>query len=108
MRAAASLQSQTLTLSQVGRRKRYSSAKHPSDTLTSTVLDEWVQGDSFGKDPPNATVSVLSKNGASVSDVVVVLKSPKMDGDKLTFDVQVIEGDLTGADGPGLCFHCRH
>jgi arylsulfatase len=62
------------------------------------------QGRSFGKDPPNATVSVLSKDGSSVRDVVVVLKSPKMDVDKLTFDVQVLEGDLTGADGPASVF----
>jgi hypothetical protein len=72
--------------------------------LTSILLDEWAQGDSFGKDPPNATVSVLSKDGSSVRDVVVVLKSPKMDVDKLTFDVQVLEGDLTGADGPASVF----
>ncbi len=37
-------------------------------------------------------------------DVVVVLKSPKMDVDKLTFDVQVLEGDLTRADGPAAVF----
>jgi hypothetical protein len=49
-------------------------------------------------------VSVLSKDGSSVRDVVVVLKSPKMDVDKLTFDVQVLEGDLTGADGPASVF----
>jgi hypothetical protein len=72
--------------------------------LTSILLDEWAQGDSFGKDPPNATVSVLGKDGSSVRDVVVVLKSPKMDADKLTFDVQVLEGDLTGADGPAAIF----
>ena len=66
----------------------------------------WKNGrgnDSFGKDPPNATVSVLNKDG-SLKDVVVVLKSPKMDGDKLTFDVQVLEGDLAGADGPAAVF----
>jgi hypothetical protein len=49
-------------------------------------------------------VSVLSKDGSSSRDVVVVLKSPKMDADKLTFDVQVLEGDLTGADGPAAVF----
>jgi hypothetical protein len=59
---------------------------------------------SFAKDPPNATVSALSKDGSSVRDAVVVLKSPKMQGDKLTFDVQVLEGDLAGADGPASVF----
>jgi hypothetical protein len=45
--------------------------------------------DSFGKDPPNATVSALGKDASTIRDAVVVLKSPKLDGDKLTFDVQV-------------------
>ena len=66
-----------------------------------TLLEEWATGDdSFGKDPPNATVSVFNKDASTVKDVVVVLKNPKLDGDKLTFNVQVLEGDLAGADGP--------
>lgn len=73
--------------------------------LTAHLLDEWASGsDSFAKDPPNATVSVFSKDGGAVRDAVVVLKSPKLDGDKLTFDVQVLEGDLTGGDGPASIF----
>jgi hypothetical protein len=72
--------------------------------LTARLLEEWSRGDSFAKDPPNATVSVFSKDGSSVQDVVVVLKSPKLDGDKLTFDVDVLEGDLVGSDGPASIF----
>jgi len=73
--------------------------------LTSQLIEEWGAGnDSFGKDPPNATVSAFSKDGASVKDAVVVLKSPKLEGDKLTFTVQVLEGDLTGADGAASVF----
>ena len=37
-------------------------------------------------------------------DAVVVLKSPKLEGDKLTFDVDVLEGGLAGADGPASVF----
>ena len=33
-----------------------------------------------------------------------MLKSPKLEGDKLTFDVDVLEGDLTGADGAAAVF----
>ena len=51
----------------------------------------------------NATVSVLGKDGA-VKDAVVVLKNPKLEGDKLTFNVQTLEGDLAGADGPAAVF----
>ncbi len=60
--------------------------------------------ESFAKDPPNATVSVFNKDGASVKDAVVVLKNPKLEGDKLTFNVQVLEGDLTGGDGAASIF----
>ena len=72
--------------------------------LTNHLLEEWSANDSFGKDPPNATVSVLGKDGASVKDAVVVLKSPKMEGDNLNFDVQVLEGSLSGTDGPASVF----
>jgi hypothetical protein len=74
--------------------------------LTAHLLAEWGDSapDSFAKDPPNATVSVLNKASASVADIVVVLKAPKLDGDKLTFDVAVIEGDLGQADGPATVF----
>jgi len=71
---------------------------------TADVIAEWGSGDdSFAKNPPNATVSVLGKDG-SVKDAVVVLKNPKLEGDKLTFNVQVLEGDLAGADGATALF----
>ena len=71
---------------------------------TADVIAEWGSGeDSFAKNPPNATVSVLGKDG-SVKDAVVVLKNPKLEGDKLTFNVQTLEGDLAGADGPAAVF----
>ena len=69
--------------------------------LTKHLLEEWsiATPDSFAKDPPNATVSVLNKTKAEVVDAVMVLKSPKLEGDKLVFDVEVIEGNLAGGDG---------
>ena len=73
--------------------------------LTAHIIEDWSTGnDNFAKDPPNATVSGFSKDGGAIRDVVVVLKSPKLDGDKLTFDVDVLEGDLAGADGPAAVF----
>jgi hypothetical protein len=70
------------------------------------VLEEWTSKapNSFAKDPPNATISVLNKAKASVVDAVVTLKAPKLEGDKLTFDVDVLEGDLAGADGGASVF----
>jgi hypothetical protein len=76
--------------------------------LTTDLLQEWSPSedtkDSFAKDPPNATVSVFSKDGETVKDAVIVMKSPKLEGDKLTFDVVVLEGDIAGADGPASIF----
>ena len=65
------------------------------------LLEEWSSStpDSFAKNPPNATVSVLNKAKGDVVDAVMVLKSPKLEGDRLTFDVEVIEGNLAGGDG---------
>ena len=73
--------------------------------LTSEFINQWGEGaDSFAKDPPNATISVLSAKGDSVADAVVVLKTPKLEGANLTFEVAVLEGDLAGADGPASLF----
>jgi hypothetical protein len=104
----ASLQGQTLTLTGVTPNSIIFAdrpVRAAGHALTAHLLEEWASGDdSFGKDPPNATVSVFSKDASSVKDAVVVLKSPKLDGDKLTFNVQVLEGDLTGGDGPASVF----
>jgi len=74
--------------------------------LTAHLLEEWTAAapDSFAKDPPNATVSVLNKSKGVVADMVVVLKAPKLEGDKLSFEIAPIEGDLGQADGPATVF----
>jgi hypothetical protein len=104
----ATLSGQTLTLtgvtpdSIVFADRPVRSAGH---VRTAYVLEEWTDASgSFAKDPPNATVSALSKDGSALRDAVVVLRSPRLEGDRLTFNVQVLEGDLTGADGPASIF----
>ncbi len=73
--------------------------------LTKHFVEEWGEGsDSFAKDPPNATVSVFNKEADSVADAVVTLRSPKLEGTTLTFDVSVLEGDLKGGDGAAALF----
>lgn len=103
----ASLQGDTLTLTGVMPHsiifadRPVRSAGHQ---LTSDIIADWGAGeDSFSKNPPNATISVFAKDG-TVKDAVVVLKSPKLEGDKLTFNVQTLEGDLTGGDGGAALF----
>jgi hypothetical protein len=80
-------------------------AGHP---LTTHLLEEWSPGnesdESFTKDPPNGTISVFNTDGSKIRDAVVVLKTAKLEGDRLTFDVDVLEGELTGGDGPAALF----
>lgn len=73
--------------------------------LTAHFIREWDEGaDSFAKNLPNATISVFSPDSNSAKDAVVELKSPKLDGDNLSFDVAVLEGDLAGAAGAAALF----
>jgi hypothetical protein len=104
----ATLQGNLLTMTDVGSNsiifadRPFRAAGH---VLTKHFLKEWDEGsDSFAKNPPNATISVLSAEGDSVEDAVVVLKSPKLEGDKLTFEVTVLEGGLSKATGPASLF----
>jgi hypothetical protein len=72
---------------------------------TEQFIMQWDEGkDNFAIDPPNATVSMLGGDGSDVSDAVVTLKSPKLEGNTLTFDVAVLEGNLDGAAGPAAIF----
>lgn len=72
---------------------------------TAQFIQQWDVGkNSFDIDPPNATISVLGGDGSDVSDAVVVLKSPKLEGSTLTFDVATLEGSLDGASGPAALF----
>jgi hypothetical protein len=103
---SAGLQGQTLTLAGVSPTSIVFAdrpVRAAGHLPTEALLEEWTTGD-FAKDAPNATVSVLSKDGAAARDVVVELKNPHLEGDRLTFDVRVLEGDLAGADGPASVF----
>jgi hypothetical protein len=105
----ASLEGTTLTLSGISTNaimfadRPVRSAGH---ALTAHLLEEWDPGKKggFAADPPNATVSVFSKDASTVADAVLVLKDPKMSGENLTFNVEVLEGSLKGADGPASVF----
>jgi hypothetical protein len=73
--------------------------------MTEQFIMQWDEGkDNFAKDPPNATVSVLGGDGSKISDAVVTLKAPKLEGGNLTFDVVVLEGNLAGSSGPAALF----
>jgi hypothetical protein len=68
---------------------------------TANVPPMWGEGkNSFTADPPNATLSILS--GTGVSNVVVVLSNPRLNGEDLTYDIRVLEG-TPPAQGGGAC-----
>ena len=72
---------------------------------TAQFIMQWDEGkDNFAIDPPNATVSVIGGDGSQISDVVVTLLTPVLEGRHLTFDVAVLEGSLNGATGPAAVF----
>jgi hypothetical protein len=104
----ATLQGNTLTMNDVSSNSIVFAdrpVRAAGHVLTKDFLKEWDEGgDSFAHDPPNATLSVLGADGTSVEDAVVVLKSPKLDGNKLTFEVSVLEGGLSKATGPASLF----
>jgi hypothetical protein len=104
----ATLQGNTLTMNDVSSNSIVFAdrpVRAAGHVLTKDFLKEWDEGvNSFAHDPPNATLSVLGADGTSVEDAVVVLKSPKLDGNKLTFEVSVLEGGLSKATGPASLF----
>jgi hypothetical protein len=66
-------------------------------------VDSWGKGkDSFASDPPNAALSIFHPDG--VSDVVVELRSPQLDGSDLTYTVEILDGEMPASGGPNSLF----
>ena len=62
---------------------------------TQKFVEEWGLGEnSFASDPPNAVISFVEKGDEAAEDTIVVLKDPQLDGDTLTYAVDVLEGSL--------------
>jgi hypothetical protein len=70
---------------------------------TQEFVDTWAKGDdSFKDDPPNAVLSVL--HGTEAKDIVVVLKKPRLEGNLLAYDVEVLDGDKVVHGGNSALF----
>ena len=66
--------------------------------LTTAFVPFWSTGrDSFLSNPPNADVSVVEGN--QLQQVVVVLRDPVLQGDNLSYTVQVLEGEVPESGG---------
>jgi len=62
---------------------------------TQQFVEEWGKGEnSFAEDPPNAVISFVETGDQSPEDAIVVLKDPQIDGDSLTYTVDMLEGSL--------------
>lgn len=65
---------------------------------TSVFVPFWSKGkDSFLANPPNADLSILE--GDKLEQVVVVLQSPALKGDALSYTVKVLEGNMPAKGG---------
>jgi len=68
-------------------------------------VDQWGEGeDSFAVDPPNAVVSFLEDGDAVPEEVTMTIRDPKLDGDTLTYKVDILDGILPATTGPCSLF----
>jgi hypothetical protein len=68
-------------------------------------LPAWSEGpDSFAKNPPNATLSMLEVGKADLQNVVINLKNPRMQGKDLLYDITIIEGTMPQSAGDAVLF----
>jgi len=58
---------------------------------TGSFVEQWSKGkDSFKTDPPNAVLSILGNDG--VGDSVVELSDPQIKGDRISYQVKLLNG----------------
>jgi hypothetical protein len=70
---------------------------------TEEFLDSWGEGDdSFADDPPNAVLSTFSDD--EVNDVAVVLQDPALDGDRFSYQVEILDGEMPASGGASSLF----
>ena len=70
---------------------------------TGDFVYNWDKGDdSFDSDPPNATLSILT--GPEPREIVLVLKSPRLDGGDLLYDVEILDGASEASGGASSLF----
>src|SRR6266702_3078257 len=68
-------------------------------------VDQWGEGeDSFADDPPNAVVSFLEDGDAVPEEVTMTISDPQLEGDTLTYKVNILDGTLPATAGPCSLF----
>jgi hypothetical protein len=59
---------------------------------------------SFAIDPPNAVISFAEAEDRAPDDVVVTIRDPEMDGDSLSYRIDVLEGSMPTSTGACALF----
>ena len=68
-------------------------------------VDQWGEGeDSFADDPPNAVLSFLEEGDTVPEEVTMTISDPQLDGDTLTYTVDILDGMLPASSGPCSLF----
>ena len=68
-------------------------------------VDQWGEGeDSFAADPPNAVLSFLEEGDTVPEEVTMTISDPHLDGDTLTYTVDILDGMLPASSGPCSLF----
>ena len=72
---------------------------------TEELVQDWTKGeDSFKKDPPNATLSILEVDEGEIEDIVVILQNPQLKAGQLTYTVKVLDGKIPSNGGACALF----
>jgi hypothetical protein len=72
---------------------------------TEEVVSDWAKGkDSFAKDPPNGTLSILESDDDEIENIVVVLRNPQLKGSQLTYTIEVLDGKVPSHGGASALF----
>jgi len=72
---------------------------------TSAFVTRWTTDkgpNGFATNPPNAAVTVFQSDGAKTA--IVELRNPRLDGNKLSYDVKVLQGISSTQPAEGVVF----
>ena len=72
---------------------------------TSAFVNKWTTDrgpGGFASNPPNAAVTVFQSDGAKTA--IVELRNPRLDGNKLSYDVKVLQGISSTQPAEGVLF----
>lgn len=105
---AATTEGNTLTLRSVTPSTLYFSDRPQrivGHMATTDFVDLWDKGDnSFEEDPPNAVLAFIEPGDDVPEDAVVVIRNPRIDGDRLSYSIETLEGALPAEAGPVTLF----